>query len=564
MLLCHTNYPTKASINLECPSFPKIQYIAMTFEKLQLDNVLQFINSQLEAPLGTSDEAERRKTLLSQKNNIHTWSAWLATNPYITPIPPIQKAVLHEPSAALKHFWTGFFLEKKHVPFNVIITYDLPHFREDIFRQTCKTIIDRHEILRTVAVFDTTTLTVKQKILPEVSLTSLLTIIDISHHSEEDKLKIIQEHTDKATNHIFEYGDEPYYYFTVLTGGNNRNFILFNISHSIFDGFSKIIFRREFLAIYTALAQQKDYSSELPEVQYKDFSAWENNLQKQDLKKDFEKYWCSGSDSRFPAENLSTFYGKFKLNDFFYRESLKRRIAPYLINEAEETISAFYGVVDKAGRTEARSYRFTISGDKFLKLKEVCKNRSVTIYPIMICALNILIYKKTSLKDIVIGSLIAIRDRPVLQKLIGCFVNTILIRNKVNGRSNFNDLLTDAMISSAVASTFKCYTMSKLLDDMDIPFNTINTVYLNMLPALPNEALTNFSPYHLQHSVFGHFDIDMYLQLYTNGVEFMCHYDISIYSKEAIVALFDDFIHLMEVCMDNPLTPIDDIVYQGA
>ncbi|NLR57702.1 hypothetical protein HGH93_06305 [Chitinophaga polysaccharea] len=536
----------------------------MTFEKLQLDNVLQFIDAQLETPALTSDETERRKTLLSQKTSICTWSAWLAKSPYNTPIQTIQSMELHEPSAALKHFWTGFFLEKKHVPFNVIITYDLPYFQEDIFRQTCKIIIDKHEILRTVAVFDTTTLTVKQKILPKVSLSSHLTIVDISHHTEEEKLKIIQEHTDKATDYIFEYGDEPYYYFTVLTDGNNRNFILFNISHSIFDGFSKIIFRREFLAIYSALSQQKDVNIELPEVQYKDFSAWENNLQNQDLKKDFQKYWCSESDSRFPGENLSTFYGKFKLSDYSYRESLKRRIVPYLINDSEETVSAFYGVVDKAGRTAARSYRFTISGDKFLKLKEVCKNRSVTIYPIMICMLNILVYKKTNLKDVVIGSLVAIRDRPVLQKLIGCFVNTILIRSRVNERSNFNDLLTDAMISSTVASTFKYYTMSKLLDDMDIPFNTINTMYLNMLPALPNEALTDFSPRHHQHTVFGHFDIDMYLQLYTNGLEFMCHYDINIYTREAIVTLFEDFIHLMELCMDNPHTPIDDIVCQEA
>ncbi|MEC5144162.1 condensation domain-containing protein [Chitinophaga sp. 212800010-3] len=536
----------------------------MTFEKLQLDNVLQFIDSQLQAPLPAGDEMERRKILLSQKTNICTWSAWFARNPYITPIHPAQKSALYEPSAALKHFWTGYFLEKKHVPFNVIITYDLPDFREDIFRKTCEIIIKKHEILRTVAVFSTTTLTVKQKILPEVSLTSLLTIVDISHHTEEEKLRMIREHTNKATHHIFEYGDEPYYYFTVLTDGNNRNFILFNISHSIFDGFSKIIFRREFLTIYSALAQRKDYNTELPEIQYKDFSAWENSLQRQDLKKDFEKYWCSENDTRFPTENLSTFYGKFKLSDSYYRESLKRRIAPYLINDSEETISAFYGVVDKAGRTEARSYRFTISGDNFLKLKEVCKNRSVTIYPIMICALNILIYKKTRLKDIVIGSLVAIRDRPVLQKLIGCFVNTILVRNKVNGCSNFNDLLSDSIISSTVASTFKYYTMSKMLDDMDIPFNAINTIYLNMLPALPNEALTDFSPRHLQHTVFGHFDIDMYLQLYTNGVEFTCHYDINIYSQETIVTLFDDFLNLMILCMSNPDIAIDDVVYQEA
>jgi non-ribosomal peptide synthetase component F len=183
----------------------------------------------------------------------------------------------------------------------------------------------------------------------------------------------------------------------------------------------------------------------------------------------------------------------------------------------------------------------------------------MTVYPLIISVLNAFIYKVTSIKDIVIGANIALRDRIELQKLIGFFVNTILVRNRRKGHERFSDLLTDVIINTSLASAFKYYTMAKLLDDMNIPFQAVNTLFINMLPTQSGVTLTDFSKRHNNNITPGYFDIDLHIQRYVNGIEFVCNYDFSIYSEEDITSLFDEFTTFFRKCINNPDATIDEI-----
>jgi non-ribosomal peptide synthetase component F len=174
---------------------------------------------------------------------------------------------------------------------------------------------------------------------------------------------------------------------------------------------------------------------------------------------------------------------------------------------------------------------------------------------------NVLIYKTTSLKSVVFGVNTATRDRAEFQTIMGFFVNTILVRNSLDGNMSFDSLLTDIIINGSIASSFKYYTLAKLLDDLDIPFNAINTIFLNVQPTTPTAALTDLSSRHSDKTMLGIFDIDLHIRICNNGIEIVCHYDTSIYQAEVIERLWDGFMDLLQKCTTNPLLPIDEIGY---
>lgn len=526
----------------------------MTFEELYLNKLLHSIETRKEKII--LQNIENNQVLLeSQKRSISNWLSLLKEYKKV-PITTSSSRELYEPSAALKHFWIGFFYEKTHVPFNIISTYNFTDFNLEAFRQACGKIIERHEILRTIAVFNESYQRIWLKILPEFDLSSLLNVIDIT--KEADKMAIVEQHLGAARHYIFEY-DKPAFYFTVLNCGPGECFIIFNISHAIFDQFSKHVFEEEIKTFYNYYTLGTEVKLPNLDIQYKDFCSWEKCIQNEDMLAGFRGYWFSQNKNRFPEQNLSTYYSHAELTDFSYKESLKRRIEPYLKSCDENVLKAFYGIVAKAERTRTKSYRFAIHNGIFDSLTTLCREQSVSPFHIIVSVLNVLLYKETSTTDIVLGSIIALRDKKELKNLLGFFVNTILIRNHINGNKSFKELLTDVVIRVSLASFFKYYTMSKLLNDLNIPFNAINTICLNMGPAQPDEVLTDFSKKHFDNNALGYFDMDLHINQYANGIEFVCNYDFTIYSEVDIAKLFNTFISLMDQCTKHPEITVDNI-----
>lgn len=533
----------------------------MLFEKLQLENELEYVREQLlQINAGTAAPGEQREILEAQQSRLLKWSAWLSDHFYRVPITPIGKQEHYDPSAALRHFWIGFCYEKTHVPFNMVTTYSLEEFNPEAFGRTCEEMTRRHEILRTVALFYEHSQTVKQKVLPLPVAGPAVTLMDIS--GESDKDEILKRHDDAARKYIFNYAQGPLFYFAVFKYDASQYKVLFNISHAIFDGWSKEVFEEEFAAIYLAYCQQRPHGLQDLSVQYKEYCAWEINYQRTDLAGGYAEYWYSQSSDRYPAGNLVTHFSNEPLADFSYRRSLRQRIAPYLKDTSDNTLDAFYGVVAKAERTQAVSYRFPVAGDTFTRLNAFCAERSVSPYHVIVAVLNVLLYKTNGVRDIVLGASAAIRDRKEIQKLIGFFVNTVLIRNCVTEEKTFSNLVTNVVISTALAAFYKSYTMSKVLDELDIPFNAVNTLFLNVMPSSVESALTDLSRRHYDTRVPGYFSIDVTVKRYDDGFEFWCNYDFTIYSKEDITGLFNGFEHILEVCLRHPHLTVDAITMQ--
>ena len=94
-------------------------------------------------------------------------------------------------------------------------------------------------------------------------------------------------------------------------------------------------------------------------------------------------------------------------------------------------------------------WNFNLEREDTLQLKKRASHSGGTLYMILLAVLNTLFYRYTGQTDIIIGSGIAGRPHPDLQRIMGMFINTLAIRNQPTAEKKFESFLQE--VSKAVS-----------------------------------------------------------------------------------------------------------------
>src|SRR5262249_19693743 len=87
------------------------------------------------------------------------------------------------------------------------------------------------------------------------------------------------------------------------------------------------------------------------------------------------------------------------------------------------------------------SHDFSIDESVFQGLLKLSKKEKATLFMTMLAAFQTLLHRYTSQDDIVVGTPVANRSRPEVEKLIGFFVNSIVLRTDFSNNPTFRELL---------------------------------------------------------------------------------------------------------------------------
>lgn len=180
----------------------------------------------------------------------------------------------------------------------------------------------------------------------------------------------------------------------------------FTMHHIISDGWSTEVLKREVAALYEAYS--RGTPSPLPElpVQCADYAAWQRRRMEGELLDSQLSYW-------------------------------KRQLAgaaPSLASLADRP------------RTRRRSYRgsshsFALELELAEALRALSRREGVTLFVTLLAAFQALLHRYTGQDDIVVGSPAAERGRAETEGLIGCLLNTLVLRTDVSGNPTFVELL---------------------------------------------------------------------------------------------------------------------------
>ena len=190
--------------------------------------------------------------------------------------------------------------------------------------------------------------------------------------------------------------------------------LLLTAHHIVTDGWSMGVVLDELCTAYDALA--RGATPQLPPVaaQYPDFAVWQR-------------------------EQLSGARLEKQLG--YWKSQLAGTVAPQLpLDQPRRGEEAGPGAI----------HTFTVPAPLTARLRELVTEQRTTLYTALVAATQALLARWSGQDDVTVGSLTLGRTRTDLERAVGCFVNTVVLRTRVQG--SFRDLLAAA--TSTVNDSF--------------------------------------------------------------------------------------------------------------
>lgn len=441
-------------------------------------------------------------------------------------IEPVAKQEKYDVSNAQRRLWVLDQFDNKSTAYSMPGSYILEgEFQEDAFRQAFAFMISRHESLRTV--FITEKGEPKQRILDDPHFD--VTVFDL--RKSADLATEAKSLVDKDISKPFDLVNGPLIRLTILRLEEYKNLIIFNMHHIISDGWSLNVFSREFLGAYNSYRNNKVPAYEPLRIQYKDYSAWQNKqLNSSEISKQRE-YWVNKLSGDLPVLDFPTDY-------------LRPDIKSY----------------------NGTSFKFSISKEVTEDLYCLCRDKQVSLFMLLQALLNVLIYRYTGQNDIIIGSPIAGRNHLDLENQIGFYVNTLAFRNSVDGKHNFEEVLTGVKETCTDAFDNQDYPFDSLVDELNIRKDLARTPLFDVmlvLQSIDNEEADgldglNVSLYETDHDVTK-FDMTYNFSETSDGLVCDFEYNTDLFSEGRIRSMSQHFSTLVSSVLKNPESNISEI-----
>lgn len=234
-----------------------------------------------------------------------------------------------------------------------------------------------------------------------------LPVVDLRYLPETEREAEALRLMAKDAQRPFDIINGPLHRATLVCLDDEQHRLYLTLHHIIFDGFSLYqVFLPELSTLYEAFL--KGEPSPLPElpIQYSDFAVWQREwVQEQTLSEQIS-YW------KKQIENASP-------------------ILPLPTDRPRSAHPTYRGAM----------YPFALSQQLTNALKDLSHREGVTLYATLVSAFQTLLYRYTQQSDILVGTAISDRKQPDLQKLMGYFLNTLVLRSDLSGNPSFRQLL---------------------------------------------------------------------------------------------------------------------------
>ncbi len=271
-----------------------------------------------------------------------------------------------------------------------------------VLEQSLNEIIKRHEILRTsIVVADNQPI---QFIAPTQTIT--LPIVNLQKLPKAEREAKAQQIANQSSSEPFNLAEAPLLRGFLIRLQENEHIMLLTMHHIISDGWSWRVLFQELSTLYQAYsAGNPSTLSELP-IQYADFALWQQQRSHSPELETQRRYWKQQLNGASPMLELPTDYPRPAVQTF-------------------------------RGRCEALALPQSLSS----KLKSLSQQEGVTLFVLLLAAFNTLLYRYSSTEDILVGTPVANRICIETEPLIGCFINTLVLRTDLSGNPSFRELL---------------------------------------------------------------------------------------------------------------------------
>jgi amino acid adenylation domain-containing protein len=332
-------------------------------------------------------------------------------------IPPVEKKEYYPLSAAQKSMLFLQLLDPESPTYNLPFLLDMG---TDADRQkledTFGELIRRHEILRTG--FEIIGGEPVQRVYDYDDIEFEMIYREVEPREADDVMKGFVIPFNPAEPPLLRAG---------LIKARDRYTLLADIHHIIVDNTSFMFLENDYLALY-------DGRTLSPlELQYKDYSAWQNSADGRKEIAEQGRYWHRMFDGGLPVLELP------------YDNS-----RPSIQRFKGKCIGRVLGDEDTAG------------------IKRLAEQHNATLFMVMLAVFKVLLHRMSGSGDIVVGTPLASRRHPAFQEMAGMFVNTLPVRSTFSGNDSFVDLLERIRETTVGMYENQEYPFEELVEHLDI------------------------------------------------------------------------------------------------
>jgi aspartate racemase len=431
-------------------------------------------------------------------------------------------------SFAQQRFWFINQLEPESAAYNTPAAVRLRgRLKVEALERTLNEIIRRHEILRT------TYEAVEGKAYQVIhdAQPFRLPVFDLSSLPETGREEEARRLAAAEALRPFDLTRGPVMRASLLRLDGADHVLLLTIHHIACDGWSTGILIREVAQLYEAFVKdQPSPLANLP-VQYADYAIWERDFYREQALAEHVAYWkrqLGGDD--FPALELPT---------------------DYLPTEIQTSRGALQSIVLPEALSAA--------------LKSFCQQQDVTLFMMLLAAYQTLLYRYTGEEDIRVGSPIAGRKRAELEGLVGCFINTLVLRTDISGNPGFLELLGRVREVCLEAFARQDVPFEKLVEELRAQRTQRRERLFNVWFVLQNAPLSRLALPGLTLSVFPverettQFDLAMFV--FESGPEITVelNYSTDLFKTATIAEMLRRFATLLAAVLKHPGLPLMDL-----
>ncbi len=183
----------------------------------------------------------------------------------------------------------------------------------------------------------------------------------------------------------------------------------------------------------------------------------------------------------------------------------------------------------------------------------------------LLAGFQVLLYRYTGQEELLVGTVIANRNRVEIEGLIGFFVNTLVMRGNLTGNPTFRELLGRVRASAIDAYDHQDLPFEKLVEELQ-PERTLNQNPLFQVAfSLQNAPRQEFALPHLDAQVLringGTAKFDLTLALYEkkDGLEGSIEYSTDLFDAARIERMIGHYQELLRDLTAHPGKPVSQL-----
>ncbi|HEX6288974.1 MAG TPA: amino acid adenylation domain-containing protein, partial [Herpetosiphonaceae bacterium] len=323
------------------------------------------------------------------------------------PIEPVPHTEYMPLSFVQQRLWFLHQIDPRSPTYNIPVAVQLNGPLDlDMLARALNAIVARHEALRTT--FHPVDGQPMQRISPGLELE--LPLVDLSDRPADEQQAEVPRLAVQEARRPFDLVNGPLVRALAFRQTDQQHVLVLTMHHIVADGWSQGVLIRELAILYNAYAAGKPHpeGTRLPElpIQYADYAHWQRAWLRGEVLEAQHAYWKAQLGGHIPVLDLPT-------------------------DRPRPPTSTQRGA----------KHPFTFPKSLADALTTLSRAEGTTLFMTLLAALDTLLYRYSGQTDIVVGSPIANRHHGQVESLIGCFINTLVLRADLSGNPSFQELL---------------------------------------------------------------------------------------------------------------------------